>query len=407
MQKVVTINLNGHAYQLDEAAYDAVRAYLKQAEIRLQDNPDRVEILADLERAIAEKCNRFLGPNKTVVGAAEMDQVVKEMGPVEGSDGGNPESATASKTAGGGPHAGRSTPKRLYRIREGQMIGGVCTGLAAYFNLDPTLVRIPFLVLLWTGVGGLAYIALMCVIPYADTPEEQAAASGRPFNAQELIDSIKRHATDFKDHGKWRQEWREQKQQWRAEHRAWRQQLRHTMRDQRWWGPDAACRHVARYAWAGLLPPIFSLINLAFFALLALSILSLVNTGALYGWPLPNDVPLWAGILILVLLYQVAISPIRAARHASHYAWGRYYGWFAMWDGLIATGATILLHLAAAHPHATRRTTCGSSCRTCPRRSEPSAATSACGSGIHGERALGTAARVVNDAVAKLVEYWL
>ena len=165
------------------------------------------------------------------------------------------------------------------------MIGGVCTGLAAYFNVDPTLVRIPFLVLLWTGVGGLAYIALMVVIPYADTPEEQAAASGQPFNAQELIDSIKRHAADFKDHGKWKQEWREQKRRWRAEHRAWRQQFRHTMREQRWWGPMPPPPSVrpARYAWAGLLLPIFSLVNLAFFVLLALSILSLVNTGACMG----------------------------------------------------------------------------------------------------------------------------
>jgi phage shock protein PspC (stress-responsive transcriptional regulator) len=342
MQKVVTINLNGHAYQLDEAAYDALRDYLKQAEIRLKDNPDRVEIHADLERAIAEKCNRFLGPNKTVVGAAEMDQVVTEMGPVEGTDG-NPEGATAGKTAGGGPQAGRSAPKRLYRIREGQMIGGVCTGLAAYFNVDPTLVRIPFLLLLWIGVGGLAYIALMVVIPYADTPEEQAAASGQPFNAQELIDSIKRHAAEFKEHGKWRHEWRVQKRQWRAEHRAWRQQWRHARREQRWWGPTPPVGTYRAHAWAGVLAPLFSLINLAFFVLLALSILSLVNTGALYGWPLPNDVPLWAGILILVLLYHVAISPIRAARHASYFAWGRSYGWFAIWDGLIATGATILL----------------------------------------------------------------
>ena len=348
MQKVVTINLNGHAYQLDEAAYDALRAYLQQAEIRLKDNPDRVEILADLERAIAEKCSRFLGPLKTVVGAAEMDQVVKEMGPVEATNG-NPEGATTD-TATGKQQAGRATPRRLYRIREGQMIGGVCNGLAAYFGVDPTLVRVPFLLFLWIGVGGLAYIALMVVIPYADTPAEQAAASGQPFNAQELIDSIKRHAADFKDHGKWteqwreqRGQWREQKRQWRAEHRAWRQQFRHTMRQHRWWGPPPPVDSYRGHAWAGLLMPIFSLVNLAIFVLLALSILSLINTGALYGWPLPNDVPLWAGILVLVVLYHVATSPIRAARHASYYAWGRPYGWIAMWDGLIATGATILL----------------------------------------------------------------
>src|SRR5262249_42716164 len=53
MQKVITINLNGNAYQLDERGYDAMRAYLEQAERQLAGNPDQAEILADLEQAIA------------------------------------------------------------------------------------------------------------------------------------------------------------------------------------------------------------------------------------------------------------------------------------------------------------------------------------------------------------------
>src|ERR1700691_5049311 len=178
MQKVITINLNGRAYQLEEAAYDALRAYLNLAEVRLSDNPDRSEIPADFEQASAEKCGRFLGPQKSVVTAAEMDQIVKEMGPVDGSDGAQApdhETATAGK-----PPASTGTPKRLYRIREGQMVAGVCTGLAAYFNIDPTFVRIPFLVLAWAGVGVIAYFALMFAIPYAETSEEQAAAHGQP-----------------------------------------------------------------------------------------------------------------------------------------------------------------------------------------------------------------------------------
>src|SRR5262249_48718950 len=61
MQKVITINLNGNAYQLDEAGYEALVAYLDRAERQLRDNPDRAEILADLEQAIAEKCLRYLG----------------------------------------------------------------------------------------------------------------------------------------------------------------------------------------------------------------------------------------------------------------------------------------------------------------------------------------------------------
>ena len=52
MQKVITINLNGNAYQVDEAGYAALVAYLEGAERQLKDNPDRAEIIAaDIEQA--------------------------------------------------------------------------------------------------------------------------------------------------------------------------------------------------------------------------------------------------------------------------------------------------------------------------------------------------------------------
>ena len=69
MQKVITINLNGNAYQLDESGYDALRAYLNHADAQLGGNPDKAEIIRDLEQSIAEKCMRFLGPGKSVVSA--------------------------------------------------------------------------------------------------------------------------------------------------------------------------------------------------------------------------------------------------------------------------------------------------------------------------------------------------
>jgi hypothetical protein len=51
MRTVITISLNGNAYQLDAVGYDALQAYLQVAEQRLAGNPDQEEILADLEQA--------------------------------------------------------------------------------------------------------------------------------------------------------------------------------------------------------------------------------------------------------------------------------------------------------------------------------------------------------------------
>ena len=53
MNKVITINLHGNAYQLEEAGYDSLRAYLDDAARQLEGNPDKDEIIADIEQAIA------------------------------------------------------------------------------------------------------------------------------------------------------------------------------------------------------------------------------------------------------------------------------------------------------------------------------------------------------------------
>ena len=56
--------------------------------------------------------------------------------------------------------------KRLYRAREGRVVAGVCAGLAAYFGVDPTLVRLAFvLVTLFGGLGVLFYLFAWIVIP--------------------------------------------------------------------------------------------------------------------------------------------------------------------------------------------------------------------------------------------------
>jgi phage shock protein C len=60
-------------------------------------------------------------------------------------------------------------PKKLYRSRKARMVAGVCGGLAEYFNIDPTLVRLLFVfATLAGGPGLLAYIILLIVVP--ETP---------------------------------------------------------------------------------------------------------------------------------------------------------------------------------------------------------------------------------------------
>lgn len=59
-----------------------------------------------------------------------------------------------------------SMEKKLYRLNDGKMICGVCAGVAKYFNLDPTLVRLGWAVgSCFAFAGVIAYIAAVLIIP--------------------------------------------------------------------------------------------------------------------------------------------------------------------------------------------------------------------------------------------------
>jgi hypothetical protein len=157
MRTVVTSSLNGTAYQLEEAGYDALRRYLDEAETKLRADPDCAEILADLEQVIGEKCASCLDAHRNVVGTEDVQRILAQMGPVEGGNGaptsgayGTTGATGGSTGAGGGTSGAGATPtgsaaghapRRLYQLSEGALISGVCNGLAAYLGIDVIVVR--------------------------------------------------------------------------------------------------------------------------------------------------------------------------------------------------------------------------------------------------------------------------
>ena len=347
MQKVITINLNGRAYQLEEGGYAALVAYLQGAERQLKDNPDRAEIIADLDQAIADKCLRFIGAQKTVVTTIEMDQILKEMGPVDGTAGeAGPGAGTAGATASG------QAPKRLYLIKEGAMIAGVCNGIAAYLNIDPTIVRIIFILLTLASTGGfiILYLILAVVIPQANTSEERAAAHGEPFNAQELIDRAKKRYATFKDERDWDRKWRRKQRQWR---RQWRE----TMRSEQWWpqaavatAPPAMAAGYGTRILAGVMVPLLSIVSAMFFWISAYIALTLITTREALGVVVPEDVPIWVGLVILFFLYQSLAWPMHAARRAAYQALGGpHHAAVAALDGLVSVALGVFVVWFAYH----------------------------------------------------------
>ncbi len=329
MNKVITINLGGNAFQLEEGGYDALRAYFEIAEARLAGNPDKDEIFSDIERAIADKFRALLASNKSVVEAREVAAVVAEMGPIEA----DPSQATAdpapggASAASGAPGAGAAgkeqaagrtgAPRRLYRIHEGAMLAGVCNGIGAYMGIDPTVVRLTFvaLTLLW-GTGLLVYLIMAIVVPEATSPEQKAAASGAPSTAQEFIRRAKEGYYEamkgFPD---------------KAARREWKRRCKAEMR----WRTDQ-WRYNWHSYWAEHVPfhpsmsfglPLFSLLYGAVTILWLSASISLLANGTVLGFVLPANVPVWVAVLALLFAYGVLAAPLKLARRACYWGYGR------------------------------------------------------------------------------------
>ena len=354
MNKVITINLNGNAYQLEEAGYEALRAYLDGAARRLEGNPDRDEIIADIEQAIADKCRALLGANKTVLNAKEVGLIIEEMGPVEDASAETDANPAAGAGAPGGMRPGatqtdsKGAPpvRRLYRIPNGAWSPGVCSGLAAYFNIDVSLVRFGFLLFsLFWGIGFVAYVLLILLLPTARTPAEMAAAQGPPPTAQDFIRRAKEGYYEgmkaFSD---------------QHAHREWRRKFHHEMRaSTRQWHqgfvPWAPGFQPGFGAWLAL--PVVSVLRAGLALLWIFALVSLLATGGLFGVALPVGLPVWAGVLCLLVLYHFLAWPLKAMRRA--YYWNVAGGPFCAppfiyaFDAFIGIGFVVLLLWLAGH----------------------------------------------------------
>ena len=342
MNKVITIHLHGTAFQLEEGGYDALRAYLDQAARQLEPNPDRAEILADIEQAIGEKFRALLNASRNVVLTTEVEAVIAEMGPVDDGSGSVTDARAGTTPASGPPPtpaaAGPSgPPKRLYRIYDGAMISGICTGLAAYLGIDVVLIRLVAIVLgcLSFGTAAIVYLVARFIIPVARTPEEMAAATGPSQTAHDFVrmarEGYYEGMKSFPDRHA-RREWR---RKFRRDMRDWKRNFRWEMRDRfgAWhygWSPPVPPCPPPPEGFPVVLP-ILSLLKTLLFFLCAFAILSLIATGSILGIHLPGGLPVWAGVILLFLAYKVVVSPIKAMRRACYY---RSFGWPSYWHPL-------------------------------------------------------------------------
>jgi phage shock protein PspC (stress-responsive transcriptional regulator) len=168
MKKIININLSGRVIPIEDSAYESLQRYIESLRRFFANEEGRDEIINDIESRIAELMNDKIKKGASAITEEDMDQIISSMGRVEDFDMEEEETTTKGAAAGPAPEpeTGRRFSGRLYRNPNDKILGGVCSGIADYLNIDPAIVRLLFALLIFGGGAGfLAYILLWIILP--------------------------------------------------------------------------------------------------------------------------------------------------------------------------------------------------------------------------------------------------
>ena len=187
MKKVINVGLGGRSFTLDEDAYQRLQSYLEHFRAKLVGGtrpgtgsmtPDQAkEVMDDLEMRIADLFLKEVGGEERVVSLDLVSRVTAQLGMPDGS-------AEQGDAAEDGAPEGEKAQRKFYRNMDDRVIAGVCSGLAAYFNVDVVLVRVLMVVLLFSASAGFwLYLIVWIVAPKALTPAQKCEMNGLPVTA--------------------------------------------------------------------------------------------------------------------------------------------------------------------------------------------------------------------------------
>ena len=207
MNEIKKCSIAGVSFTLERDAYETLSQYLQSLRDTYCDNPDGEEILADIEARIAELI-LSTQPLDAIIAKPLINNIIKQMGSAAEIDEEGTERHVETEDQYGNPRI----PRRLYRDLENGKLGGVCAGIASYFDIDPAWVRLAaFLPLLLTPIIGsmnflnallpltsnlfgfvvLGYLIMWFAIPAASSARQRLEMRGERITA----DSIRANTT--------------------------------------------------------------------------------------------------------------------------------------------------------------------------------------------------------------------
>ena len=164
MKKTLNVNIGSVAFTIDEDAYYTLKGYYDDIRSRLYDT-DKQEIMEDIESRTADIFRENLSFPSQVVSLDLVKRTIAIIGSAQTFG----EKKYDQKGADDNYDHVEETPERsrkLYRSRTNTVLGGVCGGLADYFDVDSTVIRLLFVLFFFFGGSGfLVYIIMWIVIP--------------------------------------------------------------------------------------------------------------------------------------------------------------------------------------------------------------------------------------------------
>jgi len=192
MNRIISVTINGIVFRIEEDAYSKLKNYLDEIKTHFAKEESSLEIISDIEAGIAEKFKESFSNRKDdVILIADVEKLILEMGRVED---------IVEEKKSDKPEPEIKIRKRLYRDPDDMFVAGVCSGLAAYFGIDPTFVRIAFVILtLINGIGILAYLILWLIVPMAKTSAQKLEMKGETANLNKIKEFVTERANDIKN----------------------------------------------------------------------------------------------------------------------------------------------------------------------------------------------------------------
>ncbi|WP_281979420.1 PspC domain-containing protein [Tenacibaculum mesophilum] len=190
MNKTININLGGFFFHIDETAYQKLKRYLDAIARSLSDDPQgKNEIIADIEARISELLSERITDARQVVNESDIEEIIAIMGQPE--DYAEAEEGYSENTSFN--YKRNTSNKKMFRDGDDKFLGGVCSGLGHYFNIDVVWIRLAFLILTLAGFGFgiIGYIILWVILPEAKTTSEKLQMEGEAVNIDNIEKKIR------------------------------------------------------------------------------------------------------------------------------------------------------------------------------------------------------------------------